>query len=303
MIVPFVHVVKPVLKSPALLPVIVGVFVRVTEDDVPFVRVAVIEDVNPPIVVDGKVTGFGENARMVLPVPVRFTLIGLPDGPVNGILSWAARAPARVGWNVTKIEQLPPSAASVPQLGGPNEKLKSPGFVPPNAIAPVTNGVVVLFVSVNDWKVLGAPTATAPKSKLVGEIVTPPAVAVPLTLMLFEDVGLFPLLLLIFTVANKKPVSIGEKARFNVHVLPGPGKGGTTTPFVQVVPAAIVKSAAFVEPIEIFEIVSGPLPVFVSVTVFAALVMPTGCGLVKFTKVVERTSFGVSTPFPVNVTF
>ena len=63
----------------------VGVLVRVTFDAVPFVSVAVMDDVNPPKETEGKTTGLGENAKIVLPVPERFTLMGLPDAPVNGI--------------------------------------------------------------------------------------------------------------------------------------------------------------------------------------------------------------------------
>jgi len=57
--------------------------------------------------------------------------------------------------------QVPPKAAIVPQLCG-NEKLKSPALVPTKVIAPVTIGVVVLFVIVKFGAVLEAPTATEP---------------------------------------------------------------------------------------------------------------------------------------------
>lgn len=81
---PLVHVVKPMLKSEALVPVTEGVFVMVTELPVPFVRNADMGDANPPRAVDGNVTGLGEKATTVLPVPVRFTMSGLgkPAGPV-----------------------------------------------------------------------------------------------------------------------------------------------------------------------------------------------------------------------------
>lgn len=64
---------------------IAGVFVIVTELPVPFVRNALMAGVKPPSAVDGNVMGLGENATTLLPVPVRFIVIGLPDGPVNGI--------------------------------------------------------------------------------------------------------------------------------------------------------------------------------------------------------------------------
>jgi len=81
---PVVHVVKPMLKSEGLVPVIVGVFVIVTELPVPLVRNELMAGVKPPRAVDGNVMGLGEKATTVLPVPVRFMVIGLPDGPVNG---------------------------------------------------------------------------------------------------------------------------------------------------------------------------------------------------------------------------
>lgn len=82
---PVVHVVKAMLKSEGLVPVIAGVFVIVTELPVPLVRNALIADVKPPRAVDGNVIGLGENATVVLPLPVRLMVIGLPDGPVYGI--------------------------------------------------------------------------------------------------------------------------------------------------------------------------------------------------------------------------
>jgi len=60
------------------------------------------------------------------------------------------------------MEQVPPKAASVPQLGGAGEKLKSPGLVPPIVIVPGTKGVLVLFVSVKIWAALSTPGATKP---------------------------------------------------------------------------------------------------------------------------------------------
>jgi hypothetical protein len=74
---------KPTLKSAALVPVIAETFVIVTTEEVPLLIVAVIEGVKPPTGIDGKTTGFGEiTVAVVVPVPLRFTLIGLPEGPV-----------------------------------------------------------------------------------------------------------------------------------------------------------------------------------------------------------------------------
>ena len=74
------------LKSPAFVPVTVGTLVIVTLAAVPLLSVTLIGDTNP--VVNETVpnaTGLGDNATTLLPVPVRFTSIGLPVGPVKTI--------------------------------------------------------------------------------------------------------------------------------------------------------------------------------------------------------------------------
>ena len=82
---PVMHEEEAMLKSEGLVPVIVGVFVIVTELPVPLVINALMVDVKPPRAVDGNVMGLGENATVVLPLPVRLMVIGLPVGPVYGI--------------------------------------------------------------------------------------------------------------------------------------------------------------------------------------------------------------------------
>jgi hypothetical protein len=118
-------------------------------------------------------------------------------------------------------------------------------------------------------------------------------------LTVLKVLGLFKLLLVIFKEADRKPVSTGANAILNVHVLP---EVGGITPTAQVDPE-IVKSPGFVPTREIFEIVNGPFPVLVRVTVWAALVVVTGCGLENDTNVGDSEIFGVRTPFPVKVTF
>lgn len=201
------------------------------------------------------------------------------------------------------MEQLPPKAASVPQVGGPNAKSKSLALVPPNPTVPVTIGVLVLFVSVKVSSVLSTPTAHEPKSKLAGEMVIPPVTPCPLKLTVLSVLGLFILLLVISKVADKKPMSAraGENAILNVHVLPGAGAGGTGVPTAQVDPD-VMKSPGLLPTSEILESANGAFPVFVNVTVCAALVVPTGCGLAKDTNVGDREIWGVRTPFPTKLT-
>ena len=132
-------------------------------------------------------------------------------------------------------------------------------------------------------------------------MLNPPATPCPLKLTVLTVLGLFKLLLVIFKEADRKPVSTGANAILNVQVLPGPGAGGIT-PGAQVDPE-VVKSPGFVPTREKFEIVNGPFPELVSVTVCVALVVPTGCGLENDTNVGDSEICGVKTPFPVKVTF
>jgi len=135
--------------------------------------------------------------------------------------------------------------------------------------------------------------------KLAGTTVIPLVIAWPLKLTVLKVLGLFKLLLVIFNEADRKPVSTGANAILNVHVLP---EVGGITPTAQVDPE-IEKSPGFVPTREIFEIVNGPFPVLVSVTVCVALVVPTGCGLENDTNDADSEIFGVRTPFPIKFIF
>jgi hypothetical protein len=113
------------------------------------------------------------------------------------------------------------------------------------------------------------------------------------------------LLLMILTVAFGKPACVGESAALTRHVFPGPGNALSTVVFVQVVPAR-VNSPGFVPPRETFEMVRGPLPVFVTVTVWTGLVVPTRVGrnwggTLKLIEFEESCRAGVSMPFPMSV--
>jgi hypothetical protein len=63
------------------------------------------------------------------PVPVRFTLCGLPVA-LSVRVTFAVRVPLAAGVKVTLIVQLPPAATLDPQL---LVWAKSPGFVPESA--------------------------------------------------------------------------------------------------------------------------------------------------------------------------
>src|SRR5579863_4897397 len=125
----------------------------------------------------------------------------------------------------------------------------------------------------------------------------------PLKLTVLRVLGLFILLLVISRLAERKPTSAsaGANAILNVHVFPGPGAGGTGEPTVQVDPD-VVKSPGLLPTTEILDSINGAFPVFVSVTVCGALVVPTGCGLAKDINVGDREICGVKTPVPIKFT-
>jgi hypothetical protein len=109
-----------------------------------------------------------------------------------------------------------------------------------------------------------APTAWLAKVRLVGERLAADAIPVPLTLTLW---GLWETLSVTVTSAVRVPVAVGWKV----------------TVIVQLAPAAMVdpqlvvcaKSPGFVPEISMLEMLTVELPTFVTVLVWAALVVPT----------------------------
>jgi hypothetical protein len=164
------------LKSPAFVPVIVGTLVIVTLEVVPLLIITPIGDTNPVVSETvPKDAALGDSATLLLPVPVRFTSIGLPAGPVKTMCRLAEREAATLGWKLTPMEQVPPKAVTAEKQKF--ETVKSAGFVPVEVAEVTVRAVAVLFVRVKNCELLAAPRATAPKSKLAGEIVTPLAIA------------------------------------------------------------------------------------------------------------------------------
>jgi hypothetical protein len=183
---------------------------------------------------------------------------------------------------------------------------KSPGFVPVIASAgfPNCRTPFPVFVSVTLITELVVLTGTLPNGTVVVERLAVPNVPVPLN----EAVCVVPAVppessVIVSVPASAAPVE-GVNVRLITHEFPGPGAGGTAVLFLHVVVAAtIAKSAAFAPLIATafaaarFNV---SVPVFVTVTVIAALVVPLGIKP-KLTLLVERLAVG-SVPVPLRVT-
>src|SRR5438105_4348554 len=132
------------------------------------------------------------------------------------------------------------------------------------ATLPIVSGAVPLFVSVTDCGVLVEPTSCDPKLKLPGDKVTAGPSPVPLKPTLC---GLPAASSLILTFALRLPADRGVNVTEIVHV------AFTASVLGHVFVCA--KSPELVPPIAMLPIVSGAVPLFVSVTDCAALVVPT----------------------------
>ena len=200
-------------------------------------------------------------------MPLRLMVCGLPEA-LSVMLMVATRAPVVVGVKVTLKTQVAFGASVVTQLAGVVEEAKSPGLVPPRLIALMVSGPVPVLVSVTVWAALVVPTKRLPKLRLVlGVKVTAGAMPVPLRLMVW---GLPLALSVMLMVAARAPVTLGVKVTLKTQVA---FTASVVTQLAGVVEEA--KSPGLVPPRVMAEIVSGPVPVFVSVTVCAPLVVLT----------------------------
>jgi hypothetical protein len=197
------------------------------------------------------------------------------------------RVLAPPGVKFKKMEQLPPFAARTKALVQPLlKKVKSAELVPPIATVPMVTATFVSFVTMIWGDEFVTPRATVPKSTLFGLTETPGVVPLPNREMVVWVFPFFPLSLWMEIEEFRKPVAVGLNVTLMTQVLVA-GAAGTTEPFMQVVPLAIAKSPGFDGPLRTtVDMVRGPLPVFVIVTVCGALVVPWPW-FPKLTEVVE----------------
>jgi hypothetical protein len=170
------------------------------------------------------------------------------------------------GLKVTVMVQLAPALTVLPQV---LVVVKSAALVPVTETLFIIRADPVLFVRVTFWLALAVPTAELVKVRVAGEIVTvvgePAAVAVPVSAIVWGDPAALSAML---TVDVRFPVAVGLNVTETVQ-LPD-----TATGVVQVL--VCMKSPAFVPVSETLVMVSGELPLLVTVNIWAALADAVG---------------------------
>ena len=180
------------------------------------------------------------------------------------MVSVALRAPFFVGLNVTLIVHLAPAARFAPQVV---VRAKSPAFVPPMAILLMVNGAVPVLDSVTVCGALVVCCFWLPKLSDVDDTVATGAVPVPVNCVV--TVGFTGSEVPTLSAALRAPTAVGLKVTENVQLAPA----------AKVAPHVLVcaKSPPLAPVIVLLLMVSvePALPAFVSITVCAALVVPT----------------------------
>ena len=269
-------------KSPLFVPVIEIEFTG--SDTAPqFVRVTTVAGLVVPTVRALKAIDVLESDTAV-PVPVNVTTWGLP-GSESVMISVPARANAAFGAKVTLTRQFAPAARAVPQVV---VNAKSPGFAPPMAIPAMLSDVVPLLVTVTLLAALVVPIRRVAKVSDTGETVTA-EIPVPVRATVW---GLPAALSATASTADLAPRANGVNRTLTVQLEPA----------ARLVPHVVVreKSPALAPASEIEAIVRTALPVLLTVTELAALVVPTR-RLANVIAVGESVTVG-ATPVPVRAT-
>jgi hypothetical protein len=203
----------------------------------------------------------------VTPVPLNATVCGLPVA-LSAIFNVAARAPFALGANTTAIVQLAPAAngpvALHPELLFGSGTEKSPAFAPLTVKPVKFTGPVLVFITVTLKGALVVVSACEPNAKLLGVTVTVavPGVAVPVSVTVC---GLPVPVSVNVIVPVRVPVAVGLNVIENTQ-------GGFSSPMLghcaSVAPAKSPDVTILVN-------INGKLPLFDTVTVCAALVVPT----------------------------
>jgi hypothetical protein len=196
------------------------------------------------------------------PVPLSGTVCGLPAAS-SATLTVADRAAATVGENVTLIVQFAPAASVEPQ---PFVCEKSPGFVPARLMLAILSVAVPVFVSTIACCGLEVPVFLAANARLVGEneATGDPAVPVPVRPVVC---GLPAASSAILTDALREAATVGVNVTEILQLEPAATAAGQL--FV------CAKSPAFDPVMLIPEMLSVDVPVLLSVTELAVLVVLT----------------------------
>ena len=199
------------------------------------------------------------------------SVCGLPAA-LSVIESVAARAPAAVGVNVILITHVAFGATAAPFVQVvPAATAKSAAFAPESDAAAVMFRLAFpVFFTVTACALLVVLTVWLVNTRADGVTVATGAVATPVPVRLIVC-GLPVALSAIVSVADRAPEALGVKVMLMMQL----EVGVTGLLVVQVVPLATANSALPVEGADVN--VRLPVPLFITVTLCALLVVPTGC--------------------------
>src|SRR5437660_901588 len=184
------------------------------------------------------------------------------------MVTLALREPVAVGVKVTLMVQEAPAASALQLLGDLLVWAKSPALVPVRAMLLMVRAALPLLVSVTAWAALVVLTCWLPKLRLVGLKLTPGAL-VPLPLKA-TVCGLPLALSVILTLALRVPVAVGVNVTLMVQEAPAAN-------VLELLGHVLVwaKSPALVPVRPILLMVRAAVPLLVSATAWAALVVLT----------------------------
>jgi len=299
-VAPLVQVVPAATaKSAAFAPEIDGaavmfrlafpVFVTVTTCTV----LVVVTSSPPAATVEGATLATGAAATAV---PVMPSVCGLPAA-LSVIDRVADRAPAALGVNVMLITHVAFGATAAPFVQVvPAAMAKSAALVPEIAAAAVMFRLALpVFLTVTACAALVVLTVWLVNTRAEGATVATGAVATPVPVRPIVC-GLPVALFAIVSVADRAPEALGV----NVMLIMQLPLGATGLLVVQVVPLATTNSVLPVEGADVN--VRLPVPLFVTVTLCAPLVVPTGCEVAKFRVVVGLSTTVGDVPVPLRAT-
>jgi hypothetical protein len=203
------------------------------------------------------------------------------------IVSVPVRAPVAVGVNVTITVQLAGDGPNVPVQVPPAASAKSPVVPNESEVVPVP-----VFFIVTVLAALVVPTVCAANVSLVGVAVITTVAAFPVPLSV-TICGEFVALSVTESVPVRVPVVVGLNVTEIVQLALLPA---SVVPHGVVPPATAAKS-----PLAANESGVLAVPVFFTVTTFAALVVPTVCAE-NASVVGETVTTTLAVPVPVNLT-
>ena len=193
------------------------------------------------------------------PVPIRLTVCGLPAA-LSVIVMVPVRFPPAVGLNVTAMAQFAPAATLDPQV---LVSAKSPALAPEIAMLVTLSAAFPLFESVTICGAVVISNNSEVKVRLTGDRPTMGPVPVPLR----TTFCVLPATPLLLSVTVNVPVRLPSAVGLNVTLI------------VQLAPAAtLVPQVSVAEkspPAAMLVTLNTALPVLLSVTGWAALLVPT----------------------------